>query len=68
MQERVQQSPFWNFAVTLEESMTLDSSITGETVPSSIVMKESLLIIDSGLTLTIGEGKTLIPSLYKVSP
>ena len=64
--EKIQQSKFYNHAARLTENMTLDAAYIGETVPSNIVMKEAILIIDSGLTLTIGEGKTLIPDVYNI--
>ena len=65
--EKIQQSKFYNHAARLTENMTLDAAYIGETVPSNIVMKASTLIIDSGKSLTIGEGKKTIPDLYKVS-
>ena len=46
--------------------MTLDFAGTGESDDCNIVTESSTLILDSGVSLTIGEGKTLIPDLYNV--
>ena len=64
--EKIQQSKFYNHAARLTENMTLDAAYIGETVPSNIVMKSATLIIDSGKSLTIGEGKTLVPDVYNI--
>ena len=59
-------SQFYNHAVRITESMSLDNTSTGESVDCNIVVKSSTLIFDTGVTLTIGEGKTLIPDLNNV--
>ena len=60
-------SPFMLSLTHLTQSMVLDDTTTGETIDCNIVLAESQMIIDSGKSLTIGEGKKTIPDLYKVS-
>ena len=57
---------FYNHAIHIEESITLDDAGTGEGDPCNIVTEAATLIFDDSVTLTVGEGKTLIPDLYNV--
>jgi hypothetical protein len=60
------QSPFILSLAHVTESITLDSSTTGETIPANIVIGESTLVIDTGVGVTIGDDNTVIPDLYNV--
>ena len=64
--EKITESSFLNNTSHLIENMTLDSSLLNENDPCNIVTKSSILILDSGVTLTIDDGKTLIPDLYNI--
>jgi hypothetical protein len=44
------------------ETMSLDDTV--DPIDYKVVTEESKIIIDSGITLTIGSGKTLIPNLH----
>ena len=57
---------FYNHAVHIEESITLDDASTGEADDCNIVTEAATLIFDDSVILTVGEGKTLIPDLYNV--
>ena len=60
------QSPFILSLAHVTQSITLDSSTTGETIPANIVIGESILVIDTGIGVTIGDNNTVIPDLYNV--
>lgn len=60
------QSPFILSLAHLTQSMTLDSTTTGETIPANLVIGESTLVIDTGIGLTIGSNNTVIPDLFNV--
>ncbi len=64
--DKIETSSFYKHAIHVKESMTLDFAGTGESDDCNIVTESSTLILDSGVSLTIGEGKTLIPDLYNV--
>lgn len=57
-------SPFNLSIIHQTESIILDDETTRESLDAKIIIKESTLVIDDGVELTIGEGKTLIPDLY----
>ena len=60
-------SPFMVSVAHVTKSINLDDTTTGETIDCNIVLAESQMVIDSGKSLTIGEGKKTIPDLYKVA-
>ncbi len=64
--ERIGTTDFYNHAVHIEESITLDDARTGEIDDCNIVTEAATLIFDANVVLTVGEGKTLIPDLYNV--
>lgn len=57
-------SPFILSLAHVTESITLDSSTTGETIPANIVIGESILVIDTGIGVTIGDNNTVVPDLF----
>ena len=59
-------SPFIVSHTHITESVTLDDVGTGEADDCNIVTEAATLIFDDSVTLTVGEGKTLIPDLYNV--
>ena len=64
--ERIGTTDFYNHAVHIEESITLDDARTGEIDDCNIVTEAATLIFDANVVLIVGEGKTLIPDLYNV--
>lgn len=58
------QSPFILSLAHVTQSITLDSSTTGETIPANIVIGESILVIDTGIGVTIGDNNTVVPDLF----
>ena len=60
------QSPFILSLAHVTQSVTIDSTLTGETIPANIVIGESTLVIDTGVGVTIGSDNTVIPDLYDV--
>ena len=60
-------SPFMVSVAHVTKNINLDNTTTGETIDCNIVIAESQMVIDSGKSLTIGEGKKTIPDLYKVA-
>jgi hypothetical protein len=61
------QSPFILSLAHVTQSITLDSTTTGETIPANIVIGESTLVIDTGVGVTIGDSNTVVPDLYNVT-
>ena len=59
-------SPFIISHTHIKENVTLDDAGTGEPDDCNIVTEAATLIFDDSVTLTVGEGKTLIPDLYNV--
>jgi hypothetical protein len=59
-------SPFILSLAHVTESITLDSTTTGETIPANIVIGESILVIDTGIGVTIGDDNTVVPDLFDV--
>ena len=59
-------SPFIVSHTHITESVTLDDVGTGEADDCNIVTAAATLIFDDSVSLTVGEGKTLIPDLYNV--
>lgn len=61
------QSPFILSLAHVTQSITIDSTTTGETIPANIVIGESTLVIDTGIGVTIGDNNTVVPDLYNVT-
>lgn len=64
--EKIVDTNFYTHAIHIEESITLDDATTNESDDCNIITEFATLIFDDSVTLTIGEGKTLIPDLYNV--
>jgi hypothetical protein len=62
--DQILTSPYNLSIVHQTENINLDDATTGESLDANIVVEESTLVIDVGIGLTIGEGKTLITDLY----
>jgi len=45
--------------------MTLDNT-NADTVPANIVVEAATMTVDDSVTLTVGEGKTVIPDVYNI--
>lgn len=60
-------SPFILSLSHQTENINLDDATTGEPLDANIVVGPSQLVIDPGIALTVGEGKTLIPDLYDIT-
>ncbi len=59
-------SPFILSHARIKENINLDDAITGEDLDANIVVTESTFTVNTGVALTVGEGKTIIPDLYNV--
>lgn len=59
--EKILQSSFELSAAHVTEDIDLDNTI--DVIDYKVVTEQSKVIVDSGVTLTIGSGKTLIPNL-----
>ena len=59
-------SPFMLSSTHLNKNMVIDNTSTGETIDCNVVVAESQMIIDSGIGLTIGRGKKVLPDLYDI--
>ncbi len=64
--KQISTSDFYNHAIHIKENVTLDDASTGESDDCNIVTEAATLIFDDSVTLTVGDGKTLIPDLYNV--
>jgi len=60
--EQIQQTEFDLSLSRVTQSIDLDDTVCVE--DASIVVESSILVIEDGVILTIGEGKKLIPDLY----
>ena len=58
-------SPFILNSTTITESITLDNSNSGTGV-ANIVTGESMLTVDDSVTVTVEDGKTVVPDLFDV--
>ena len=52
-------------STTITESITLDNSNSGTGV-ANIVTGESMLTVDDSVTVTVEDGKTVVPDLFDV--
>ena len=60
--EQIQQTEFDLSLSRVTQSLDLDDTVCVE--DAAIVVESSILVIEDGVILTIGEGKKLIPDLY----
>jgi len=58
-------SPFVLNSVHVTESITFNNT-NADTVPANIVTGESKVTVDDSVTITVEEGKTIVPDLYNV--
>ena len=63
--QQIGDSKFNKSTVVITESITLNDANTVTSV-AHIVTNQELLTIDDSVTLTIEEGKTLIPDVYNI--
>jgi len=63
--ERINNGRFIRSSVHLTESMTLDNT-NADTVPVNVVVEAYTMTVDDSVTLTIEEGKTVIPDVYNI--
>jgi len=63
--QQVGDSNFNKSTVVIEESITLNDANTHSGV-AHIVTNQAMLTIDDSVTVTIEEGKTLIPDVYNI--
>ena len=63
--QQVGDSNFSKSTVVITESITLNDANTVTGV-AHIVTNQAMLTIDDSVTLTIEEGKTLIPDVYNI--
>ena len=63
--QQIGDSNFNKSTVVITESITINDANT-HTGVAHIVTNQSMLTIDDSVTLTIEEGKTLIPDVYNI--
>lgn len=63
--ERINRSRYIRSSVHLTESITLDNT-NADTVPANVVVEAATMTVDDSVTLTIEEGKTVIPDAYNI--
>ena len=62
--EQIQQTEFDLSLSRVTQSLDLDDTVCVE--DAAIVVESSILVIEDGVILTIGEGKKLVPDLYNL--
>ena len=60
--EQIQQTEFDLSLSRVTQSIDLDDTVCEE--DASIIVESSILVVEDGVILTIGEGKKLITDLY----
>ena len=63
--DKITGTPYYVSVAHVTETMTLDST-NADPIDSNVIVEESILVIDTGVLLTIDQGKTLIPDVYNV--
>jgi len=63
--ERISRSRYIRSSVHLTETMTLDNT-NADTVPANVIVEAATMTIDDSVTLTVEEGKTVIPDVYNI--
>ena len=64
--DRITGTPYYVSVAHVTETMTLNTT-NADPIDSNVIVEESILVIDTGVLLTIDQGKTLIPDVYNVS-
>ena len=64
--QQIDDSNFKKSTVVITESITLNDANTVTGV-AHIVTNQSMLTIDDSVTLTVEEGKTVIPDVYNIN-
>ena len=62
--EQIQQTEFDLSLSRVTQSIVLDDTVCEE--DASIIVESSILVIEDGVILTIGEGKKVITDLYNL--
>ena len=63
--ERINHSRYIRSSVHLTETMTLDNT-NADTIPANVIVEAATMTIDDSVTLTVEEGKTVIPDVYNI--
>jgi len=63
--QQIDDSNFKKSTVVITESITLNDANTVTGV-AHIVTNQAMLTVDDSVTITVGEGKTLIPDVYNI--
>jgi len=63
--ERINRSRYIRSSVHLTETMTLDNT-NADTIPANVIVEAATMTIDDSVTLTVEEGKTVIPDVYNI--
>jgi len=63
--ERINRDRYIRSSVNLTETMTLDNT-NADTVPANIIVEAYTMTVEDSVTLTVGEGKTVIPDVYNI--
>jgi hypothetical protein len=63
--ERINRSRYIRSSVHLTETMTLDNT-NADTVPANVIVEAATMTIEDSVTLTVEEGKTVIPDVYNI--
>ena len=63
--QQVGDSNFNKSSVVITESITINDANTVAGA-AHIVTNQSMLTVDDSVTITVGEGKTLIPDVYNI--
>jgi hypothetical protein len=64
--DRITSTPYSVSVAHVTETMTLNTT-NADPIDSNVIVEESILVVDTGVLLTIDQGKTLIPDVYNVS-
>ena len=65
MMEKIDDTKFIRSSIHLTESMTLDNT-NADTVPANVIVEAATMTVDDSVTLTVEEGKTVIPDVYNI--
>ena len=63
--QQIDDSNFNKSTVVITESITINDANTVTGV-AHIVTNQAMLTVDDSVTITIGEGKTVIPDVYNI--
>ena len=61
--DKITGTPYSISVAHVTETMILDST-NADPIDSNVIVEESILVVDTGVLLTIDQGKTLIPDVY----